>query len=149
MALEGRDISAMRYAPEPAAAQALTCKVHPGTCSGDSRLTKCMVPAQSVLPVKAYQRAKTLVLTGGVAIIGVLLALVTGYVMASPTFGWTGESLHLGALILRIPLGPSFHLLSICFDPPPCSLPLILKGRISSCCFCSSCLPLQSADRAA
>ncbi|KAK9865090.1 hypothetical protein WJX84_009375 [Apatococcus fuscideae] len=50
---------------------------------------------KSVLPVKAYQRAKTLVLTGGVAIIGVLLALVTGYVMASPTFGWTGRSLSL------------------------------------------------------
>lgn len=48
---------------------------------------------QSVLPAKAYQAAKTLVLTGGVAIVGVLLALVTGYVMASPTFGWTGTSI--------------------------------------------------------
>ncbi len=44
-----------------------------------------------MLPPKSYQAAKTLVLTVGVALIGGLATLVVGYVMASPTFGWTGN----------------------------------------------------------
>ena len=43
-----------------------------------------------MLPPKAYQAAKTLVLSVGVILIGVVLTIVIGYVMASPTFGWTG-----------------------------------------------------------
>jgi len=43
-----------------------------------------------MLPPKSYQAAKTLVLTVGVVLIGGLATLVVGYVMASPTFGWTG-----------------------------------------------------------
>jgi hypothetical protein len=31
------------------------------------------------------------VLTVGVVVLAVVMALVVGYVMASPTFGWTGE----------------------------------------------------------
>ena len=45
---------------------------------------------QGLLPPKMYQRAKALVLTAGVAALGVVAFLVFGYVMASPTFGWTG-----------------------------------------------------------
>ena len=47
--------------------------------------------SQSMLPPKAYQAAKTLVLSVGVILIGMVLTIVIGYVMASPTFGWTGE----------------------------------------------------------
>ncbi|KAK9824511.1 hypothetical protein WJX72_010999 [[Myrmecia] bisecta] len=50
---------------------------------------------KSVLPTKAYSAAKALVLTVGVAAIGVVFTLLTGYIMASPTFGWTGRSLSL------------------------------------------------------
>ena len=46
-----------------------------------------------MLPPKAYQAAKTLVLSVGVILIGVVLTFVIGYVMASPTFGWTGAIL--------------------------------------------------------
>lgn len=45
---------------------------------------------QGMLPPKAYQAAKTLVLTVGIVLLGLLATLVVGYVMASPTFGWTG-----------------------------------------------------------
>ena len=44
-----------------------------------------------MLPPKTYQKAKTLVLTAGVVTLGALATVVIGYVMASPTFGWTGE----------------------------------------------------------
>ena len=37
-----------------------------------------------------YQQAKVLVLTLGLAVLAVVASLVVGYVMASPTFGWTG-----------------------------------------------------------
>ncbi len=47
-----------------------------------------------MLPPKAYQAAKTLVLTVGIVLLGALATLVVGYVMASPTFGWTGTSTH-------------------------------------------------------
>ena len=49
---------------------------------------------QGLLPPKTYQKAKTLVLTAGVAVLGVLTTVVIGYVMASPTFGWTGMRHH-------------------------------------------------------
>lgn len=48
---------------------------------------------QNMLSPKAYQAAKALVITVGVALIGVIFTLVIGYVMASPTFGWTGVAL--------------------------------------------------------
>lgn len=46
---------------------------------------------QNILPTKTYNAAKTLTLTAGVAGLGVVMVLLTGYVMASPTFGWTGQ----------------------------------------------------------
>ncbi|KAK9810592.1 hypothetical protein WJX73_002972 [Symbiochloris irregularis] len=50
---------------------------------------------KGLLPHKTYQKAKTLVLTAGVVLLGILMTIVVGYVMASPTFGWTGRSLSL------------------------------------------------------
>lgn len=47
---------------------------------------------QDILPVKAYNAAKTLVLTSGVVLMSGILLLVLFYVMSSPTFGWTGET---------------------------------------------------------
>ena len=49
------------------------------------------VDLQDILPVKAYNAAKTLVLTSGVVLMSGILLLVLFYVMSSPTFGWTGE----------------------------------------------------------
>ena len=46
---------------------------------------------QGLLSPKMFQRAKTLVLTAGVVTLGAVASLVFGYVMASPTFGWTGQ----------------------------------------------------------
>ena len=43
-----------------------------------------------MLTPKAYQQAKTLLLTSAVVGAGVVMTLLIGYVMASPTFGWTG-----------------------------------------------------------
>ncbi len=43
-----------------------------------------------MLPPKAYNAAKTLLLTMGVAIMSSILLLVIFYVISSPTFGWTG-----------------------------------------------------------
>ena len=43
-----------------------------------------------MLPPRAYQQAKRLLLTGAVAGGALVVTVVTGYVMASPTFGWTG-----------------------------------------------------------
>ena len=48
---------------------------------------------QDVLPAKAYNAAKTLLLTVGVAIMSGTLLLVIFYVISSPTFGWTGTLL--------------------------------------------------------
>ena len=45
---------------------------------------------QGLLPPKMYQQAKVLVLSVGVAALVLVASLVIGYVMASPTFGWTG-----------------------------------------------------------
>lgn len=51
---------------------------------------------QRLLPSKTYNAAKALGLSAGVAVLGVILVLLVGYVMASPTFGWTGRCpLHL------------------------------------------------------
>lgn len=47
---------------------------------------------QDVLPAKAYNAAKTLLLTVGVAIMSGTLLLVIFYVISSPTFGWTGTA---------------------------------------------------------
>ena len=46
-----------------------------------------------MLTPKAYQQAKTLLLTSAVAGAGIVMTLLTGYVMASPTFGWTGAAM--------------------------------------------------------
>ena len=47
---------------------------------------------QGMLTPKAYQQAKTLLLTSAIAGAGVVMTLLIGYVMASPTFGWTGAA---------------------------------------------------------
>lgn len=49
---------------------------------------------QDILPMKAYNAAKTLVLTLGVVLMSGILLLVLFYVMSSPTFGWTGNLNH-------------------------------------------------------
>lgn len=43
-----------------------------------------------MLTEKAFRQAKRLLLTGAIAGTAVVVTLLTGYVMASPTFGWTG-----------------------------------------------------------
>ena len=67
-----------------------------------------------MLTPKAYQQAKTLLLTSAVAGAGVVMTLLIGYVMASPTFGWTGApwcdcrcSVPIGGLV-RVP-----HVMSV------------------------------------
>ena len=51
---------------------------------------------QRLLPSKTYNAAKAFALSAGVAVLGIILVLLVGYVMASPTFGWTGRCpLHL------------------------------------------------------
>lgn len=55
-----------------------------------SVISPCVL-LQDVLPPKAYNAAKTLVLTVGVAIMSGILLLVIFYVISSPTFGWTGD----------------------------------------------------------
>ena len=47
---------------------------------------------QNILPAKTYSAAKALALSAGVALLGIVMVLLLGYVMASPTFGWTGVS---------------------------------------------------------
>ncbi len=47
--------------------------------------------------MKAYNAAKTLVLTCGVLLMSGILLLVLFYVMSSPTFGWTGEAQTRGS----------------------------------------------------
>jgi len=46
---------------------------------------------QHILPAKTYNAAKALALSAGVAFMAVVAVLMVGYVMASPTFGWTGN----------------------------------------------------------
>ncbi|KAL3132585.1 hypothetical protein ABBQ32_009119 [Trebouxia sp. C0010 RCD-2024] len=48
-----------------------------------------------ILPARTYNAAKALAVSAGVAVLGVVMVLLLGYVMASPTFGWTGRSLSL------------------------------------------------------
>eukprot|EP00873_Tetraselmis_striata_P041899 jgi/Tetstr1/462163/TSEL_007228.t1 len=48
-----------------------------------------------MLPPKAFAMAVTLLVTGGTAVLAVAFTAMLGYVMASPTFGWTGRSLSL------------------------------------------------------
>ncbi|CAD7701817.1 unnamed protein product [Ostreobium quekettii] len=48
-----------------------------------------------MLPDRAYQMAKMLLLTSGAIALGGALLLVIAYVTTSPTFGWTGRSLSL------------------------------------------------------
>ena len=50
---------------------------------------------QGVLPDKAYNAAKTLVMTVGVIFMSSVLLVVLFYVMGSPTFGWTGGGSQL------------------------------------------------------
>ena len=46
--------------------------------------------ARALLPPKQFDAAKQLVLTAGLVGFGVLFTLMLGYVLRSPTFGWTG-----------------------------------------------------------
>ena len=57
-----------------------------------------------MLTPKAYQQAKTLLLTSAVAGAGIVMTLLTGYVMASPTFGWTGAA---GSALTTDRVGPN------------------------------------------
>ena len=50
----------------------------------------CSSAAQDTLPPRAFRAAQALVLSGSIALLGVVATLVIFYVMASPTFGWTG-----------------------------------------------------------
>ena len=45
---------------------------------------------QNILPAKTYSAAKALALSAGAVLLGVVMVLLVGYVMASPTFGLTG-----------------------------------------------------------
>lgn len=45
---------------------------------------------KSVLPPRAFASAQRLVLTAGLGVLAVVVVIVTGYIAASPTFGWTG-----------------------------------------------------------
>eukprot|EP01025_Chloroclados_australasicus_P036448 TRINITY_DN3714_c0_g3_i2.p1 TRINITY_DN3714_c0_g3~~TRINITY_DN3714_c0_g3_i2.p1 ORF type:complete len:747 (-),score=99.69 TRINITY_DN3714_c0_g3_i2:376-2616(-) len=50
---------------------------------------------QDVLPRKTFVAAAMLLLAAGVVVLGLVLITVIGYVLTSPTFGWTGRSLSL------------------------------------------------------
>ena len=77
---------------------------------------------QHILPAKTYSAAKTLALSAGVALLGVVMVLLVGYVMASPTFGWTGLAPHRAALTPYLsPPSPHPHLPLF---PLPCILPV-------------------------
>ena len=45
---------------------------------------------RALLPPKQFEAATKLVLSAGLAAFGVLFTLMLGYVLQSPTFGWTG-----------------------------------------------------------
>lgn len=64
---------------------------------------------QHILPARTYNAAKALALSAGVAVLGVVMVLLLGYVMASPTFGWTG--------LLALPTTTcTQRMSSMCFD---------------------------------
>jgi len=64
--------------------------------------TDCvLLLVQHILPPKTYGAAKALALSAGVALMGIVLVLLVGYVMASPTFGWTGAVFTLKHLSLE------------------------------------------------
>jgi dolichyl-diphosphooligosaccharide--protein glycosyltransferase len=46
---------------------------------------------RGLLPPRQFEAAVRLALTGAAAVGAVLVTLVVGYVVRSPTFGWTGE----------------------------------------------------------
>ena len=50
----------------------------------------CAHARQDTLPPRAFRAAQALVLSGSIALLGLVATLVIFYVMASPTFGWTG-----------------------------------------------------------
>lgn len=50
---------------------------------------------KSTLPDKHFRQAKTILITVGAVLLGIVLLLVVLSVMASPTYGWTGRSLSL------------------------------------------------------
>ena len=52
----------------------------------------CAAALQDTLPPRAFRAAQALVLSGSIALLGVVATLVIFYVMASPTFGWTGAA---------------------------------------------------------
>jgi hypothetical protein len=48
---------------------------------------------QSILPPRVFRAALALLLTTSIAVLAAVVLIVTGYVMASPTFGWTGTAI--------------------------------------------------------
>jgi dolichyl-diphosphooligosaccharide--protein glycosyltransferase len=51
---------------------------------------------KSLLPPRQFEYATRLVLLGGACGLAGMVLLVLGYVLQSPTFGWTGEVRHCG-----------------------------------------------------
>lgn len=50
---------------------------------------------QHHISAAAYKKAKAVVFSSSLAILAVIAAAVVGYVLKSPTYGWTGRSLSL------------------------------------------------------
>lgn len=110
-----------------------------------------MGPAQGVLPARAFRAAQALVVSGGIALLGLVATVIIFYVMASPTFGWTGAPpvlpcLHVTAvreMCLPGPGGHGHHLLrhGLAY--------LWLDGRAPACCCASISYILLYVDNPA
>lgn len=61
----------------------------------------CIQWIKGLLPAHSYQTAKKLLLLLTVAAAGIVSVLVVGYVMTSPTFGWTGVFIELTFFIVK------------------------------------------------
>lgn len=68
----------------------------------------CASALQDTLPPRAFRAAQALVLSGSIALLGVVATLVIFYVMASPTFGWTGACPRSRA-VRALPLQAGMH----------------------------------------
>lgn len=60
-----------------------------------------MTLQQGILPAKTYAAAKTLMISSAVALVAVAITLSLGWIVASPTFRWTGASAHAVRCNLR------------------------------------------------
>ena len=86
---------------------------------------------QHILPAKTYNATKALALSAGVAVLGVIMVLVVGYVMASPTFGWTGlPALHHFSLKQHAPT-VCFMCIAVCSH--------VLKRLLATCICAGPC----------